>query len=61
MRVNCGTAIVGSPEQVANELLRYWELGIDEFILSGYPHVEESERVARDVLPMLRGAVNERR
>ena len=61
MRVNCGTAIVGSPEQVANELLRYWELGIDEFILSGYPHVEESERVARDVLPMLHGAVNERR
>ena len=61
MRVNCGTAIVGSPEQVANELLRYWELDIDEFILSGYPHVEESVRVARDVLPMLRGAVNERR
>ena len=57
VRVNCGTAIVGAPEQVAEELLAYWRLGIDEFILSGYPHVEESRRVARDVLPLFRSAV----
>ena len=54
VRVNCGTAIVGTPEQVADELLAYWELGIDEFILSGFPHVEECRRVAADVLPLLR-------
>ena len=54
VRVNCGTAIVGTPEQVADELLRYWDLGINEFILSGYPHVEEASRVARDVLPLVR-------
>jgi len=54
VRVNLGTAIVGTPRQVADELFRYWELGIDEFILSGFPHVEECERVARDVLPLLR-------
>ena len=54
VRVNCGTAIVGSPEQVADELLGYWRLGIDEFILSGFPHVEECRRVAADVLPVLR-------
>ena len=53
VRVNCGTAIVGDPEQVANELLGYWRLGIDEFILSGFPHVEECRRVASDVLPVL--------
>ena len=41
VRVNCGTALVGTPEQVAEELLAYWKLGIDEFILSGFPHVEE--------------------
>jgi alkanesulfonate monooxygenase len=55
--VNCGTAIVGTPEDVADELFTYWQLGIDEFILSGYPHVEECERVHRDVLPLLRAKV----
>jgi alkanesulfonate monooxygenase len=54
VRVNLGTAIVGTPSQVAAELYRYWELGIDEFILSGFPHVEECHRVAEDVLPLLR-------
>ncbi|MDA0352714.1 MAG: LLM class flavin-dependent oxidoreductase [Chloroflexi bacterium] len=54
VRVNLGTAIVGTPRQVADELFRYWELGIDEFILSGFPHVEECEHVARDVLPLMR-------
>ncbi len=54
VRVNLGTAIVGDPEQVAEELLTYWRLGIDEFILSGFPHEEEARRVASDVLPGLR-------
>jgi alkanesulfonate monooxygenase len=57
VRVNCGTAIVGDPTQVAEELLGYWRLGVDEFILSGYPHVEECRRVAADVLPPLRAAI----
>ncbi|MBI2761150.1 MAG: LLM class flavin-dependent oxidoreductase [Chloroflexi bacterium] len=57
VRVNCGTAIVGDPEQVAAELFGYWRLGIDEFILSGYPHVEECRRVASEVLPILRTAI----
>jgi len=54
VRVNLGTAVVGTPRQVADELFRYWELGIDEFILSGFPHVEECDHVATDVLPLLR-------
>ena len=57
VRVNCGTAIVGTPEQVAGELLEYWKLGIDEFILSGFPHVEECIRVSQQVLPLLRERV----
>lgn len=61
VRVNCGTAIVGSPQQVAEELLGYWRLGIDEFILSGYPHVEECSRVARDVLPIATELMNAER
>lgn len=54
VRVNLGTAIVGDPEQVADELVGYWQAGFDEFILSGFPHLEECVRVARDVLPMVR-------
>ena len=48
---------VGDPTQVAETLYDYWQLGIDEFILSGYPHVEESRRVAKDVLPILRDII----
>lgn len=54
VRVNCGSALVGTPEQVAGELLSYWELGIDEFILSGFPHVEECGRVADQVIPLVK-------
>ena len=61
VRVNCGTAIVGDPEQVAGELLEYWRLGIDEFILSGFPHVEECRRVASDVLPLLTASIENER
>jgi len=61
VRVNCGTAIVGSPEQVAEELLGYWKLGVDEFILSGYPHVEECDRVASGVLPIIKSLIDDER
>ena len=61
VRVNCGTAIVGDARQAASELLRYWQIGIDEFILSGFPHVEECGRVASEVLPLLREMIEEQR
>ena len=61
VRVNLGTAIVGDPPQVAAELLAYWRLGFDEFILSGFPHEEECRRVASDVLPGLREAIERER
>ena len=54
VRVNCGTAIVGTPRQVADELFDYAQLGFSEFILSGFPHVEECRRVSDEVLPRLR-------
>jgi alkanesulfonate monooxygenase len=57
VRVNCGSALVGTPEQVAGELFSYWKLGIDEFILSGFPHVEECHRVADQVLPLLKDKI----
>ncbi len=53
VRVNCGTAIVGTPEQAANTLFDYAKLGFREFILSGFPHVEECRRISKEVLPRL--------
>lgn len=53
VRVNCGTAIVGSPDDIADELSRYHHVGMDEFILSSWPHREGAEQVAAEVLPRL--------
>lgn len=53
VRTGAGTALVGSPDQVAARLLEYAELGIDTFILSGYPHLEEAHRAAELLFPRL--------
>lgn len=55
-RSGCGAAIVGDPDQVLAKLRAYIELGIEAFILSGYPHREECELFARLVLPRLEHA-----
>lgn len=52
-RSGCGAAIVGNPDQVVAKIDSYRELGIDAFILSGYPHTTEAERFASLVLPRL--------
>jgi alkanesulfonate monooxygenase len=61
VRVNCGTALVGTPEQVCAELVGYWRLGIDEFILSGYPHIETCRETAADLLPLLKEQIERER
>ncbi len=52
-RSGAGAAIVGDPEQVLAKLRMYQELGIEAFILSGYPHAAEADLFARHVLPRL--------
>ncbi|MCE9524355.1 MAG: LLM class flavin-dependent oxidoreductase, partial [Alphaproteobacteria bacterium] len=52
-RSGCGAAIVGDPTQVLNKLNAYRALGIEAFILSGYPHAAECDLFARHVLPKL--------
>jgi alkanesulfonate monooxygenase len=54
VRGGAGTALVGSHEEVANLICEYHSLGFDEFILSGYPHLEEAYWFAEGVLPLLR-------
>ena len=52
-RSGCGAAIVGDPDQVLAKLNRYRDMGIEAFILSGYPHAAEADLFARHVLPKL--------
>lgn len=53
-RGGAGTALVGSHEQVADLIEEYQRVGISEFVLSGYPHLEEAYWFGEGVLPLLR-------
>ena len=53
-RSGCGAAIVGDPDQVIAKLKRYVDIGINSFILSGYPHKQECEIFAKLVLPKIK-------
>jgi alkanesulfonate monooxygenase len=53
VRGGAGTALVGDPETVAERMREYSDLGIDTFICSGYPHLEEAYRVAELLFPHL--------
>ncbi len=52
-RSGAGAAIVGDPDQVLAKLTAYADLGLEAFILSGYPHAAECDLFARHVLPRL--------
>ncbi|MGV9253765.1 LLM class flavin-dependent oxidoreductase [Streptomyces sp. NPDC003697] len=53
VRGGAGTALVGSHDEVADRIAEYHRLGIDEFVLSGYPHLEEAYWFGEGVLPRL--------
>jgi alkanesulfonate monooxygenase len=53
VRGGAGTALVGDPETVAARIREYADLGIETFIFSGYPHLEESYRFSELVFPLL--------
>ncbi|MDA2892020.1 LLM class flavin-dependent oxidoreductase [Mycolicibacterium sp. BiH015] len=54
VRGGAGTALVGSHTEVADRIAEYAEVGIDEFIFSGYPHLEELFWLGEGVVPLLR-------
>jgi len=60
VRGGAGTALVGSPQSVAARIQEYAELGLDSFVLSGYPHLEEAYRFAELVFPLLPRRLRER-
>ncbi|MBD2301054.1 FMNH2-dependent alkanesulfonate monooxygenase [Nostoc sp. FACHB-190] len=53
VRGGAGTALVGDPDTVAARIQEYADLGIDTFVFSGYPHLEEAYRVAELLFPRL--------
>ncbi|MEU4420945.1 LLM class flavin-dependent oxidoreductase [Actinoplanes sp. NPDC024001] len=53
VRGGAGTALVGSHEQVADRIAEYAALGIEEFVLSAYPHLEGAYWFGEGVLPIL--------
>lgn len=53
VRGGAGTALVGDPETVATRMREYAALGIESFVFSGYPHLEEAHRTAELLFPHL--------
>lgn len=60
VRGGAGTALVGNPQQVAARIKEYADLGLQYFVLSGYPHLEEAYRFAELVFPLLPLALREK-
>jgi alkanesulfonate monooxygenase len=60
VRGGAGTALVGDPHTVAARIQEYADLGLDTFVLSGYPHLEEAYRFAELVFPLLPRSLQEK-
>ncbi len=60
VRGGAGTALVGDPQTVAARIQEYADIGLDTFVLSGYPHLEEAYRFAELVFPLLPRALREK-
>ncbi|MBN3830045.1 LLM class flavin-dependent oxidoreductase, partial [Burkholderia sp. Ac-20384] len=51
------TALVGTPEQVADALLDYYDLGVTTFLIRGFDPLEDAIDYGRELIPRVRSAV----
>lgn len=56
-RLGASVALVGSGPSIKATLDTYVDAGIDTFILSGYRHDHEAERVGEHLVPLVRGGI----
>ena len=54
------TALVGTPEQVADALLDYWDLGVSTFLIRGFDPLEDATDYGRALIPRTRELVAQR-
>ena len=54
VRAGAGASLVGTPDMIAKALKEYVRAGVETFILSGWPHIEEAEIFGREVMPLLK-------
>lgn len=54
------TGLVGTPEQVADAMLEYFDIGIDHFLIRGFDPLADAIAYGRDLLPLVRAKVAER-
>ncbi|MDQ3227864.1 MAG: LLM class flavin-dependent oxidoreductase, partial [Chloroflexota bacterium] len=54
------SALVGTPEQVAQSLLRYHDLGVTSFLIRGFQPLQDATEYGRELIPLVREAVARR-
>ncbi|MFY9092842.1 alkanesulfonate monooxygenase, partial [Aliarcobacter butzleri] len=59
-REGCATALVGSPQIIVERITEYADMGVDTFVFSGYPHLEEAYKFAELVFPLLPNRVKDK-
>ncbi|WP_439817266.1 LLM class flavin-dependent oxidoreductase [Zavarzinia sp. CC-PAN008] len=54
------TALVGTAEQVADSLMKYWDVGIRTFLMRGFDPIPDAADYGRHLLPVIRDKVRAR-
>ncbi len=55
------TCLVGTPQQVADSLLAYYDLGCSAFIIRGFDPLADAAEYGRELIPLIREGVAQRR
>ncbi len=55
------TALVGTPEQVTDALLQYYDLGVTTFLVRGFDPLEDALDYGRALIPLTRAGIARRR
>lgn len=51
------TALVGTPDQVSDAILNYYQLGIDSVLIRGFDPLNDAVEYGRELLPLIREKV----